>query len=441
MTTVKSRVILNIIPKAIQPSLCDGKQCGLGTYAGGGKWACPHTSLLGLFPDLCQEWDYDKNELKPSMVTPGSSKLIWWKCKVSPCECHIWQTKISHRTGVKSGCPFCKINKVCEHNNITVTHPELAKEWDHKRNAKPPTEYTYGSTQKVWWECTKGNCDCHRWEATVHHRSTERNGCPFCIRNRVCPHNNLLVNQPELCLEWDYERNQKRPEEYTISSSDKVWWKCCRAKCECHRWETVINHRSSGTDCPYCFLSKPCAHFNLLVIMPEIAAEWNYDKNEYGPENYSPGSAVKVWWKCKNNSEHEWEGTIGNRNGIYGIKSCPRCVRHAYSKLQIKWIDSVRELLGVNILHALNEGEFKINNVGFVDGYCKETNTVYEFHGDYYHGHPSKYPSDKVNPMVNKTYGELYEKTLRRDQAIRDAGYNLVTMWEHEYLAQCKNKE
>jgi len=76
-----------------------------------------------------------------------------------------------------------------------------------------------------------------------------------------------------------------------------------------------------------------------------------------------------------------------------------------------------------------------IPEIGRVDGFCKETNTVYEFHGDFWHGNPNRYPPDEEHPMIRgKTYEDLYEKTLLRDQKIRDLGYNLVVKWETDLI-------
>jgi hypothetical protein len=84
-------------------------------------------------------------------------------------------------------------------------------------------------------------------------------------------------------------------------------------------------------------------------------------------------------------------------------------------------------------------GEFRINNKG-VDGYCKETNTVYEFHGDFFHGNPSndKFPHDKINPISKKTYGELYQRTQHKKSEILALGYNYVEMWEYDWRRAIK---
>jgi hypothetical protein len=61
------------------------------------------------------------------------------------------------------------------------------------------------------------------------------------------------------------------------------------------------------------------------------------------------------------------------------------------------------------------------------------TNTIYEFHGDYWHGNPKKYSCDTINEMTKTTMGELYAKTLERDDRIRELGYNLIIMWESDW--------
>jgi len=416
---------------------CDGKKCGLGRHVGGGWWICLHNNLQALYPILCKEWDYEKNNLNPSDFLSGSNKKVWWKCGNNPCECHSWQTKICHRAKSGSECPFCKRGNRCPHNNLATTHVELCKEWDYERNISPPQNYTKGSNEKVWWKCSdKNKCDCHRWEATINHRAVEKTQCPFCVKGRPCEHYNFKVLFPEISEDWDYERNTTNPENYSPYSHEEIWWICSTSNCNCHRWKATIAHRTGeGNNCPFCFLGKPCPHYNLLVASPEIASEWNYERNITKPEDYSPYANIRVWWKCKKNSSHEWYVQISSRNRKGETRGCPFCVNKAYSKLQIEWLNTIMKHEDKNILHAENEGEYHIQGVGSVDGFHVETNTVYEFHGDFYHGHPSKYKSDDINPFIGKSYGELYAKTLNRDKLIVKLGYNLVSMWEHEYLS------
>ena len=75
--------------------------------------------------------------------------------------------------------------------------------------------------------------------------------------------------------------------------------------------------------------------------------------------------------------------------------------------------------------------EYFLSDLGIsVDGYDPKTNTVYEFHGDFWHGNLQKHYALKKHPIIkNKTFGELYEETLRRDEKIKKAGYNLIVKW------------
>ena len=57
---------LEIIP-------CDGK-CDFGKYVCGSSYLCIHNNLLILQPDLCKEWDYERNIKSPSEYTSGSGQ-------------------------------------------------------------------------------------------------------------------------------------------------------------------------------------------------------------------------------------------------------------------------------------------------------------------------------------------------------------------------------
>lgn len=51
-----------------------------------------------------------------------------------------------------------------------------------------------------------------------------------------------------------------------------------------------------------------------------------------------------------------------------------------FSNDSIRWLDYVSAKDGIQIFHALNgHGEMKIGKYS-VDGFCKSTNTVYQYH-------------------------------------------------------------
>ena len=107
-----------------------------------------------------------------------------------------------------------------------------------------------------------------------------------------------------------------------------------------------------------------------------------------------------------------------------------------YSKIAILWLENIEKTDGKFIQHAGNIGEkkIKINNKLFkVDGYCENTNTIYEFYGDFWHGNPKIYDEKETHPLNKKTYGDLYNETIYRENVLRQEGYNLITIWESDF--------
>jgi G:T-mismatch repair DNA endonuclease (very short patch repair protein) len=161
--------------------------------------------------------------------------------------------------------------------------------------------------------------------------------------------------------------------------------------------------------------------------------EWNYTRNNITPETCRVASSMVVWWIC--DQGHEYQTRIQTKTQG---KLCPVCPsKFGYSRAQIRWLEEVMKRDRISLIYALSEGgEFKIPDVGKVDGYCKETNTVYEYHGDYWHGNLAKYDPDDTNSVMHKPYSELFTRTLQRDAKIRSLGYNLVVQWETDFIAE-----
>lgn len=414
----------------VYQSTIDNKTRGNGCPFCHGKILCPHKNLEVSHPHLKDQWHPDN----PPMTTfaTNSHKKVLWKCtKPNVCDCHIWETCISDRTRkTPSGCPYCAGHLTCKHNNLAVHFPDLALEW-HRDN--PPIEnYQVNSHYKALWKCKMNPCQCHIWSTAISDRTREdkRCNCPFCSNKKLCPHNNLKAVHPELIPEWHHEN--KSMDLYSPGSSDIVKWICPINPCGCHEWEAVIADRTGVVKhgCSYCTHQSFCIHYNLETEFPELISQW-HPNNEKKMHEYGPFSSKKALWICSH--KHVWLTEICNRTGK--IKSgCPNCACKQYSKVQIKWLTEVEVNESIVIDHACNaNGEYKIQTVGKVDGYCRKTNTVYEFHGTFWHGDPRVYKREDVNKVNKKTYGELYDKTIARENKIKELGYNLVVMWELDY--------
>lgn len=62
-------------------------------------------------------------------------------------------------------------------------------------------------------------------------------------------------------------------------------------------------------------------NFNLKKDVPSLCREWNYNRNDFNPENFYKSSYTKVWWIC--NRGHEWKASIHAR--VFMKNNCPYC--------------------------------------------------------------------------------------------------------------------
>ena len=264
-------------------------------------------------PKLIEEWNYEKNgKLIPAYVTIGSNKKVWWKCSKG----HEWVDTVSHRTKGR-GCPYCSGKKVLQgETDLKTLSPVLATEWNYEKNGElTPQQVTINSNKKVWWKCVQG----HEWQAMVSQR-TRGSGCPYCAGQRVIFNKNDLYTQnPQLASEWNYAKNNTlTPKDVCYKSGKKVWWKCAQG----HEWVAKIQNRANGRGCPYCGHKIVIPGENdFATLNPQVAAEWNYAKNNgMVPSSFLPNSNKKVWWKCQHG--HEWQAMVADRNKGRG---CPIC--------------------------------------------------------------------------------------------------------------------
>lgn len=303
-----------------QASACNRSKERGCPYCAGKKILKGYNDLATLNPDLALEWDYLKNEgLSPENMSLHSNKNVWWKCS----EGHRWQASVNQRSK-GSKCPFCTNHKLLiGYNDLQTVNPKLAAEWNYEKNKNLiPKQVIAGAKIKVWWKCYVG----HEWEATVAQRK-KGTGCPYCSGKKVLKgYNDLATMDPILDKEWNYSKNgDLTPDIITLNCNKKIWWKCSKG----HEWLSTPNNRNGGNGCPYCANQKVLRGYNdLKTVNPELAAEWNYERNEnLIPEQVVAGSGVKTWWKCS--LGHEWQASISSRNKG---KGCPYCTNRMVSK-------------------------------------------------------------------------------------------------------------
>jgi len=364
------------------------------SHRNGGR-KCPYCSgryalkgendLQTVNPSLASEWNYEKNSgLTPMDVMPNSDKKVWWTCSKG----HEWQATIGSRHK-GSGCPYCSGRKTLKgYNDLQTINPAVAKEWNYERNGDlNPEHFTASSNKKVWWKCSKG----HEWQTTINSRN-DGCGCPVCSSERKTsfPEYAIVYYLKKYGLEAIHTYKEKGYELDVFIPSKKVaieydgyLWHKNRTKHDLDKNQKCLNdgiklyrireglHRLNDSSLDYVVhktqkdlsfvLEKVLSEIigmgilidlnrdaiaienlreltekenSLLFSNPEIAKEWNYEKNGYlKPEHFASNSNKKVWWKC--NKGHEWQSKISHRNNEIG---CPYCsnqnVLKGYNDLQ-----------------------------------------------------------------------------------------------------------
>jgi len=116
-----------------------------------------HPTFAAAKHALLEQWDHDRNRENgnsPGNTTLRSRKLIWWRCYECPKgQMHSWQAWPGNRTArkMRSGCPFCAGQKLCECNSLETVYPDVAADFDVQRNGLSASEVTSSTHTKYSW--------------------------------------------------------------------------------------------------------------------------------------------------------------------------------------------------------------------------------------------------------------------------------------------------
>lgn len=286
--------------------------------------------------ELMKEWNWEKNNslgIFPDKIRRGSAIKAWWICNKCGYE---WLTRVSHRNS-GTGCKNClhkDLSTAVKGEDLESLFPDIAKEWNLRKNSVLPNQVYPQSNKKYWWICDKG----HEWLDSASHRTTRGNGCPYCSNHRVLKaFNDLETTHPNLLKEWDWKENNKikiYPDSITYGSKKIVNWICKKG----HKWQSAIySRRDNG--CPYCnkelktsFPEKAIA-FYVSQIFPDLVENYK-DKNinRYELDMFIPSIRLgieydgKAWHKDYKRDLLKDELCYKNNINIIRIreKGCPR---------------------------------------------------------------------------------------------------------------------
>ncbi len=113
------------------------------------SYATEENCVLNPKHGLIEQWDYNKNNIKPSSLSIESTVKVFWKCGLG----HSYKQSPKNRL-LGMGCYYCSGHRVLKgFNDLESKYPEISAEF-HKKNNMRADDIHYGSSKKVW---TAGN--------------------------------------------------------------------------------------------------------------------------------------------------------------------------------------------------------------------------------------------------------------------------------------------
>ena len=234
----------------------------------------------------------------------GTLKKVTIKCK----EHGEFQQKPSYHLAGKIGCSKCTLGLS---NQKALSRSKLAHgdRYDYSK-------FLYnGESKKVTVICK------HHGEFSISPRDHwTGTGCQKC--------KGLKHLYPQIAQEFNEEKNSEIDVELIgARSHKKIWWQCAKG----HDFKAAISNRTQPNkpgNCPICSGRTIDKTNNLKARFPEIYKQLHPTKNpNVDIDSISPGSQIKLWWKCS--VGHEYDQSLLSKTSAG--RGCPVCARHTAS--------------------------------------------------------------------------------------------------------------
>lgn len=309
---------------------------------------------------------------------------------------------------IRASCTTTKGKSLLDWCNENGERGSLLLSEYSSKNGKPAEKIAAGSNKKVYWKCS--TCG-YEWEAMVAKRTKLDQGCPSCS-GAIKETNNLYLwcqehgEYGKKLLEEYSTKNEKSLDEVAPKTKYKAKWVCSACGFE---WEAQIQNRTRNYNgCPSC-AGRVLETNNLYLWCmnngergQRLLSEYSY-KNELLPEEITPMSGKKVYWKCSI-CGYEWEAVVSNRTSRG--HDCPNC-------------DKTQTSYGEQILYYILQRELKehkVLNRAKVEGYEVDVFVTDLKFGIEYSGY--RYHTDRV------------EQDEKKRNDLKDAGYNIIAILE-----------
>jgi len=117
-------------------------------------------------------------------------------------------------------------------------------------------------------------------------------------------HRTLAEERPDLVKQWvDEAGKDATPDAVTAASCYVATWQCGRSCKHCSAphpsWQTSVQIRTAGNNCPYCSGTEVCVCQSLVILYPDLVKEVDLESIlELDPYSVGPYSVKSASWVC-----------------------------------------------------------------------------------------------------------------------------------------------
>lgn len=366
-----------------------------------------------------------KLNLDPEKIRAKSRKEVWWMNQACG---HTWAMCPRARFDLGYGCAICSGQRIVPGiNDFATTDPWIMAYWD---SSSPVTVHEISRGSKKLITLLFPTCG-HRKEITPNHLiKIEKLKCEECDSIVYIDKNASLKREKTplelrdyLFDEWDSRKNNLSLETEGLALRESFWWLCPDFQ---HSWQCSLNRRLKGEDpgCSICRGTKLLTDFNdLATKFPQLASQWDLEKNTTRPEKVLPGSNTAVWWLCE--FGHSWKTPPNNRkNGT----NCPLCAK-GMSKLEKKVVDFIESIYDGPILQRQRPLRRKDKRALELDIWLPELRLAFEVQDLGTHSRETDGAKSSWRGIPITKKGPTYHE-LKRTLALEQLGVNVVDIWE-----------
>lgn len=366
----------------------------------------------------------------------------WWCrcCCENPELILVFESQLKQNKTKSCGCLATETKSNIGKNNVTKSFAQWCIEnnrqdildlWDYDLNDVTPDEIAYTTKQDFYFICPNDNSHhpIHKI-VNITKNNTYKMKCSVCSSFGY----NLIQEYGDNALDlyWDYEKNTVDPFMILKNTNKNIWIKC-QNNSNHLSYEITGNHFWSGRRCQYC--AKKPGYINVedsvVSKFPSIINVWS-EKNNLSPEQYTPLSHSKVWWKCENGEHEDYYRSISESNKAnFG---CPECSKKNTVSSYEKIVKSYLEYLGYNVLTEFNCNLVPMNPLTQhklpFDNEIPELKLIVEVHGEqHYYICPFTIRTAQNNNRTPKEELEYLQwKDEFKENYARQNGYNYLAI-------------